>query len=118
MRFIDAKRIIDSYKALEIAFPDKIVFGKLERITRIKSNKKGYMVNFEVLHSSMLYSNHFPEKHEGEALIADLDTAWECARLFAKMTQGTVYNVYVVDNSFSPVDKFKSMCARTIYNQR
>jgi hypothetical protein len=61
------------------------------------------MVSFEKRNGGILSSDHFPDKHAGEGLIATEKYAWELAERFAKATDDTYVNIYVVDNNFSPV---------------
>lgn len=64
---------------------------------------KGYMVHFEWKRGGMLYSDGFPDKHAGEPLIASEEEAWVLAHAFAQKTRGQCVNIYVVDDTFSPV---------------
>jgi hypothetical protein len=63
----------------------------------------GFMVSFEHKEGGVLESDHFPDKHAGEALIATEDEAWELARRFAAATVGRCVNIYVVNRNFAPV---------------
>jgi hypothetical protein len=74
-----------------------------EAISIITEKEKGFMVSFEKRTGGILASDHFPDKHAGEDLIATEKYAWELAERFAKATDDTYVNIYVVDNNFSPV---------------
>ena len=65
--------------------------------------EKGFMVSFEKRERGILASNHFPDKHAGEELIETEEKAWELAEQFAKATDDTYVNIYVIDANFSPV---------------
>jgi hypothetical protein len=67
---------------------------------------KGFMVSFEWKKGSLLQSDHFPDKHGGESLIGDLETAWKLAEKFADATKGKCVNIYVIDESFSPASGY------------
>ena len=71
-----------------------------------KPQKKGFMVSFEEVEGCCLKSGHFPDLHEGEPLIKTEKEAWELARKFASKTCGEMVNIYVVDQTFSPVDGY------------
>ena len=69
----------------------------------IELNEKGYMVIFEVKEGSVLKSDHFPDTESGENLIKSEDEAWSLAERFAKATDENICNIYVTDQSYSPV---------------
>jgi hypothetical protein len=69
--------------------------------------KQGFMVSFEWCGDGFLRSDHFPEKHDGEALIPTEEAAWILARKFAKAMKGKVCHLYVIDSNFSPVKDYK-----------
>jgi hypothetical protein len=74
----------------------------------IERMEKGYMVSFEVMDGSVLRSDHFPDLHAKEPLIPTEAEAWKLAERFANATGDDVVNVYVVDNTFSPVPGYSS----------
>lgn len=78
---------------------------KYQEALDIINRKKGYMVLFDVKEGIMLRSDYFPEKHAGESLIETVEEACDLAEKFAKATDGKVVNIYVVDNTFSPIKK-------------
>lgn len=65
--------------------------------------EKGFMVSFEKVENGVLVSNHFPDKHAGEELIKTEEEAWKLAEAFAKATDDTYVNIYVLNADFSPV---------------
>lgn len=67
---------------------------------------KGYMVHFEWAEGGMLRSDHFPDKHAGEALIAGEEEAWVLAYAFAQKTTGKCVNIYVIQDDFTPVPNY------------
>lgn len=87
---------------------------KWEEALEIINKPKGFMVSFEKVDGSILKSDHFPDKHAGEELIATEDVAWEYARKFAAKTVGECVNIYVVDHNFIPTKNYKEM---KIYNR-
>jgi len=70
---------------------------------KIINGKKGYMVSFEVKEGGVLRSDYFPDKHAGETLIASEETAWILAEQFAEASDDNHVNIYVIDETFSPV---------------
>ena len=64
---------------------------------------RGYIVHFDEVRGSLLYSDYFPDKREGEALIKTEEEAWLLARAFASKTVGKCVDVYVCDNYHIPV---------------
>jgi hypothetical protein len=74
-----------------------------EALDIINKKEKGYMVSFEVRERGVLRSDHFPDKHAGELLIPTEEEAWILAEKFANSTGSDVVNIYVIDNTFSPV---------------
>ena len=74
-----------------------------EALDIINKKEKGYMVSFEVRERGLLRSDHFPDKHADELLIPTEDEAWRLAERFAKATGSDTVNIYVIDNTFSPV---------------
>jgi len=88
---------------------------KMQEAMDILNNKpKGFMVSFERIEGCMLASDHFPDKHAGETLIATEYEAWELARAFARATEGKTCNLYVIDSHFVPVEAYH---ARRIPNR-
>lgn len=88
---------------------------KFEEAMKIIDNKsKGYMVSFERVEGSVLASDHFPDKHGGETLIETEAEAWRWASKFALATYGKCVNIYVTDDTFSPV---KGYCEKKIKNR-
>lgn len=79
-----------------------------EALKIINTKEKGYMVSFEVQEGSVLRSDHFPDLHAKEPLIPTEAEAWELAERFANATGDDVVNVYVIDNTFSPVPGYSS----------
>ena len=70
---------------------------------KIETHERGFMVHFEVVGDGVLHSDHFPEKGE-EPIFNNIDKAWEMAERFAKAgVNHKVVNVYVIDQSYSPV---------------
>jgi len=70
----------------------------------IDKHEGGFMVHFEKREGGCLHSDHFPDKHAGEDLFEDIETAWEYAKRFAKATSKDTYvNIYVIDHDFTPV---------------
>lgn len=72
----------------------------------IPRSKRGFMVSFEVRNGWIFESNYFPEKHDGESLIASEEQAWDLAKKFAYATGPEVVNIYVIDSTFSPVSNY------------
>lgn len=71
------------------------------------------MVHFERRSGGLLHSDYFPELHDGEPLIPTEKKAWELADRFAKATKPTeIVNIYVVDDTFSPVDHYNDNIIR------
>lgn len=83
-------------------------FDEAMDIIKGSSNKSGFMVHFERVEGSMLVSDYFPEKHQGEKLIETEDEAWRLARKFAQKTTGRYVNIYVIDEHFYPVKEYKN----------
>jgi hypothetical protein len=82
---------------------------KMQEAMDIMNNKpKGFMVSFERCGDGFLRSDHFPDKHAGEPLIATEHEAWELARDFARAAKGRVCNLYVIDSTFQPVRGYES----------
>jgi len=70
-----------------------------------KTNKlEGYMVHFERVDGEILRSNYFPD---GETLIKTKEEARILAGAFASKTFGECVNIYIIDEQFRPVDKFR-----------
>ena len=84
-----------------------------EALDIINKKEKGYMVSFEVLERGMLRSDHFPDKHAGELLIPTEEEAWILAEKFANSTGSDVVNIYVIDNTFSPVKGYDKKKLKT-----
>ena len=78
-----------------------------EALKIMESEPKGYMVHFEKVEGSFLWSDHFPDKHAREELIKTESEAWDLARRFAEKTFGKCVNIYVIDETFSPVYDFR-----------
>jgi len=78
-----------------------------EALDIIEIKEKGFMVSFEKREGGILSSDHFPDKLAGEELIPTLDEAWELAERFAKATDDTYVNIYVVDKNFAPVVNYE-----------
>ena len=74
-----------------------------EAMKLIELNEKGFMVSFEVMEGSVLRSDHFPDTDAGEKLIETEVEAWDLAERFAKATDDKTVNIYVIDQTFSPV---------------
>ncbi len=81
-------------------------FADALKLMAVGIRPKGYMVSFEWKRGGMLHGDHFPDKHAGEALIASEGEAWVLAYAFAQKTVGKCVNVYVVDDTFSPVPTY------------
>lgn len=79
---------------------------KLEEAMRIINATPGYMVSFEINDGYFLKSDHFPDKHAGEELIATQKEAWDLAEKFASKCKNAV-NVYVTDSNFIPVTGYQ-----------
>lgn len=74
----------------------------------INDHERGFMVNFEQVskggEGSVMKSDHFPDKNDGEDLIKTEEKAWEIARRFAAAVNPKEYvNIYVIDQTFRPV---------------
>ena len=68
---------------------------------------KGFMVSFEWKKGCIPESDYFPDKHEGEELIETEGEAWRLAEKFAEKMKGKCVNIYVIDETFSPVDGYE-----------
>lgn len=68
--------------------------------------EKGFMVAFDVIEGRLLRSDHFPDKHDGEPLIPSEHEAWDLAEKFAAATDNKTVNIYVIDETFSPVKDY------------
>ena len=77
-----------------------------EAIGIINMERTGYMVHFERVEGSVLASDHFPDKHAGEPLIATEEEAWVLAAKFAAATYGKCVNLYVIGSDFRPVPRY------------
>jgi hypothetical protein len=80
----------------------------LDIIKKSEEPKKGYMVSFETRKGGCLHSDHFPEKRAGEKLIETEEEAWRLAERFSRATGNEVVNIYVTDETYSPVKGYKS----------
>jgi len=78
-----------------------------EALNIIETKESGFMVHFEKREGGMLSSDYFPDKHAGEELISTLNEAWELAERFAKATNDTYVNIYVIDHDFYPVEAYE-----------
>ena len=78
-----------------------------EAMDMINNKPKGYMVHFEWCGDGMLRSDYFPDKHNGETLIQTEWEAWELVGKFARATKGKTCDLYVIDNTFSPVKDYE-----------
>ena len=76
-----------------------------EHETRI-NEPTGYMVSFERREHGVLRSDYFPDKHAGEPLIKTEEEAWELAKRFDEATSDDYVNIYVINQSFVPVNKY------------
>lgn len=74
----------------------------------INDNEKGYMVSFEKVEGHILKSDHFPDFHNKEPLISTEAEAWDLACRFASATGDDIVNIYVIDETFSPVAGYSS----------
>ena len=74
-----------------------------EALDIINLREKGYMVSFERRNDGLLISDYFPDKHADELLIPTVEEAWDLAERFSKATDSDIVNIYVIDNTFSPV---------------
>jgi hypothetical protein len=83
---------------------------KMEEALKIVSEgiPKSYMVIFDWVDGCFLRSDHFPDKHSGEPLIASEEEAWRLASQFAQNTVGRCVNIYVIDDKFNPVPDYQS----------
>ena len=73
----------------------------------IETQERGYMVQFEVVGGWGLCCDHFPDKQAGEDLIKTEEQAWELAKRFAAAVNPKEYvNIYVIDQTFSPVSGY------------
>ena len=68
--------------------------------------QNGFMVSFNVLEGSIVHSDHFPDKHAGEALIPTETEAWTLAKMFAETCPKNYINIYVIEHDFSPVSGY------------
>lgn len=73
----------------------------------IRGEPNGFMVSFDWIDGCILRSDHFPDKHAGEALIPTEIEAWFMAAKFARAMRGKVVDVYVIKHDFTPVDSYK-----------
>ena len=106
MNFKTGIAIVRAYDTLQAGFSERInpqVYPLLGTIKRTKKEGEGYMISFEKLYGGFLGSNHFPDKHAGEALIANREQAEEIARRFAHVTGDLTCNVYIINHKFSPM---------------
>ena len=82
------------------------IIKKIETKPKFKSNKKGFMISFEVIEGHTLRSDHFPDKHANQKLISTEEEAWNLGKRFASATDNTIVNIYVIDESFNPVKDY------------
>ena len=101
MQFKDAMKAIKTLKVMAEVFPETVKIN-IPKVPRV-STGGGFMVSFERIQGGFLHGDHFPAKHDKEALIRDEETAWQLARLFAMATKGVTCNIYVTEYNFSPV---------------
>jgi hypothetical protein len=80
----------------------------LDIIKKKEEKQKGYMVHFETRKGGCLHSNHFPEKRAGEKLIETEQEAWNLAERFSRATGDEVVNIYVTDETYSPVEGYSN----------
>ena len=73
---------------------------------KTKNEPPGFMVSFEKKENSMLRSDHFPDKHADEPLIESVEEAWNLAKRFGEATSDDFVNIYVIDQTFSPVSGY------------
>ncbi len=77
-----------------------------EAMSIIDKKERGFMVTFEKVEGSTLKSDHFPDKHAGEDLIPSEKEAWDLAERFSLATPKQYVNIYVIDQTFSPVSGY------------
>ena len=85
-----------------------------EALDIINKREKGYMVSFEVREGGLLRSDHFPDKEADELLIPTEEEAWRLAERFAKATGDDIVNIYIIDNTFSPVADYDKKKLKSI----
>ena len=86
----------------------------LKIMKMLPKSKKGFMVSFEKAEGNILRSDHFPDKHAGEVLISTEKEAWSLAERFTKHTDENYVNIYVIDETFSPVKDYDSKMLKKI----
>ena len=84
----------------------------IKLIESSEQQPKGFMVSCERLDPPFLRSDHFPDKAAGEPLFSTEEIAWDLAKRFAAATEGTYYNIYVVDHHFFPVKGYTTLNPR------
>ena len=93
-------------------------FGNLSELFHHEYNGQGFMVSFEMSDGSLLSSGHFPDRHAGEGLIKDKETAEKMADMFASVTKDRGYvNIYVIDHNFCPAYSYGKINMRSDYRK-
>lgn len=114
MKYKEAFKIMHGFIKKKVKSKDNLE-NVLEDIWTFANNKKGFMVSFEKSNGSILASDHFPDKHAGEALIKTEKEAWKLAKRFADSTDKDTYvNIYVTDHTFSPVKNYDKFIIRKL----
>ena len=84
-------------------------------IKDVINRPKGFRVAFEVKDKMALRSDYFPDRDEEP--IPTEEEAWVLAKQFASVAKGMFYNIYVVDETYHPVDEDREYNNRRIYNR-
>jgi len=79
-----------------------------EALKIIEKSERGFMVSFEKRDRSILRSDKFPDTDSGEPLIKTEAEAWILAKRFARATDENIVNIYVIDQTFSPVPGYET----------
>lgn len=93
----------NSTKPNVVGSANRQVMKMQEALQIIEAKESGFMISFEKREGGLLKGDYFPDKHDNEELIATEDEAWEMAEKFAKATDDTYVNIYVINHHFSPV---------------
>lgn len=68
---------------------------------KIMKSRPGFRITYEILEDGVLKSHHFPTIQYPP--IYKEEEAWRKAKEFSEMAHDNVFNIYVVDDRFSPV---------------
>lgn len=78
-----------------------------EALKIIDKKERGFMVSFEKREGDILRADKFPDTDAGEPLLKTAEEAWKLAERFANATDENIVNIYVIDNTFSPVPGYE-----------